>query len=220
MTSIYLTLMFLFYHIYAYLELTPFNYFPTFAIKFLRWPVKDVSLLMSVFFGTNFAARFLGVPLSFVLHPRTMIIINLCLTMIAVVILLAVQSVPELLWASAAMLGIGMATILAATMLWTAEKMVISGRVASILVAGWSSGNVFHPQIVGRLFDVPAAGGPMSMVYVTVTAALLLVALFICMMVFVARCRVDHHPTDLRLQETVYDAPASTRTAVEVEHLT
>ena len=181
----------------------------------MQWPVKNVSLLMSVFFGTSCAGRFLGVPLSFVLRPRTMIIINLFLTMIAYVMLLAVQSLPELLWASAALSGSGMATTFATALLWSANSVEVSGRVGSITVSGASLGSVIQPQIVGRLFDVPAAGGPMSMVYVLVTAALLHIALFICMLVFVARCHVNHHPTDLQLQETVDDAPTSLQTVVE-----
>jgi len=178
----------LFYHIYAYIELTPIDYFPTFAVKFLQWPVNDASLLMSVFFGTHCLGRFLGIPLSFRLRPRTMIIINLVVTTIAYVILLLVKHLPELLWASAALAGIGMATTFATTLLWMSESVVMSGRVASIVVASASLGSIIQPQIVGRLFNVPEAGGPMSMVYVLVTAALAHIAVFISMLVFVARC--------------------------------
>ena len=186
------------------------DYFPTFAIKFMHWPVKDVSLLMSVFFGTHCAGRFLGVPLSFLLRPRTMIVIDLILTTVAYVILLPVQSVPELLWASAALSGIGMATTFATALLWTAESVAISGRVASIVVAGGSFGSIFQPQVIGRLFDVPAAGGPMSMVYVSVAAALVHIVLFVSMLAFVARCVTDH-----QLRLTVINAPSSTPALVE-----
>jgi len=211
MTFLFLSLLFLFYHIYAYIEMTPIAYFPTFAIKFLHWPVKDASLLMSVFFGTNCAGRFLGILLSFVLRPRTMIIINLIVTTIAYVILLSVQSLSKLLWASAALSGIGMATTFATTVLWTAESMVFSGRVASIVVAGFSFGNVVQPQIVGRLFEIPAVGGPMSMVYFLITAALVHIILFVCMLVFAARCLTGRQ----LLRETVVGVPMTSQTLVE-----
>jgi len=206
MTYIFLSLLFLFYHIFAYVELTPMEYLPTFAIKFMRWPVSEVSLLMSIFFGTHCAGRFLGVPLSFVLRPRTMIIVNLFLTTAACCILLSMQRLPELLWASAALFGIGMATTYATAVLWTAESVTVSGRVASIVVGGGSFGSVIQPQIVGRLFDVPAAGGPMSMVYVLITASLVHTVLFVCMLLFVARCHV---------RETVVSVPTSSPTLVE-----
>ena len=77
----------------------------------------------------------------------------------------------------------------------TAESLTISGRVASIMVAGKSLGSVIQPQIVGRLFDEPAAGGPMSLVYVLVTASLVHVVLFAFMWVFVSRCLHDHPPS-------------------------
>ena len=215
MTFLFLSLLFLFYHIFAYIELTPIDYYPTFAIKFMHCPVKDASLLMSVFFGTHCAGRFLGVPLSFVLRTRTMIIINLILTTIACVVLLPVQSLSELLWISAALSGIAVATTYATTVLWTAESVAISGQVASIVVAGGSFGSVIQPQIVGRLFEVPAAGGPMSMVYLLVTAALVHIVLFVCMLVFVAQCFTGRHFPEQRLQETVVSVPMTTQTLVE-----
>jgi len=214
-TFVFLVLLFLFYHIYAYIELTPIDYFPTFAIKFLHWPVKDVSPLMSVFFGTHCAGRFLGVPLSFVLQPRTMIIVNVIFTTIAYIILLPVQGVTELLWASAALSGLGMATTFATAVLWAAESVAITGRVASLVVAGGSFGSIIQPQIVGRLFGIPAAGGPMSMVYVLVSAAVLHIILFACMMAFVSRCLKDRRPTEHTVQETLVSAPASPQNDVE-----
>jgi len=188
------------------------EYFPTFAIKFLDWPVKDVSLLMSLFFGTNCLGRFLGVLLSFKLRPRTMLIANLLLTTVAYVILFPVKNLPELFWASAALAGIGMSTTFATTVLWVAESVAISGRVASIVVASGSFGSIVQPQIVGRLFDVPAAGGPMSMVYVLVTSALAHIALFTCMLIFVSRCFGDRRSAEL--QEPI-NVPISTRSVGE-----
>jgi len=52
----------------------------------------------------------------------------------------------------------------------------------------------------------------MTMVYVLVTAALVHIVLFACMLVFAARCLVDHRPTDLQLQ---VNAPTSTHTVVQ-----
>ena len=210
MTFIFLVLLFLFYHIFAYLERTPLTYFSTFAIKFLHWPVKDVSPLMSLFFGTHCAGRFLGVPLSLVLRPRTMIVINLLITAVAYIILLPIRT--ELLWASAALSGLGMATTFATALLWAAESVAITGRVSSFAVAGGSIGYVVQPQVVGQLFDVPSAGGPMSMVYLLVSAAFLHIVLFACMVAFVVRCLKNHYPT---VQETLVNPPTSTQHDIE-----
>jgi len=206
MTFMFLVLLFMFYHIFAYLERTPISYFSTFAIKFLHWPMKDVSPLMSLFFGTHCAGRFLGVLLSFVLRPQTMLITNLIFTTIAYIILFPVCSLTKLLWASAALSGLGMSTTYATAVLWVAESVAITGRVSSFAVAGGSFGSVIQPQIVGRLFDIPAAGGPMSMVYVLVSAAILHIVLFACMVAFVARCLKNRYPT---VQETLVPVPSS-----------
>jgi len=184
---IFLALIALFYYVYVCVARTTVDYFPTFAIKFLRWPVKNTSLLESLYFGAHSLGRFLGVPLSFVLRPRTMIVINLLLTLIASVILLPVKIIPELLWASSALAGIGSATTFATALLWVSELIPIDGRVASVVVASGSVGGIVQPQIVGRLFQVPAVGGPMSLVYVSVTAALIHIASFTCMLLFAAR---------------------------------
>jgi len=191
----FLVLLFLFYHVYAYIEMTPVDYFPTFAIKFLRWPVKDASLLMSLFYGTHCAGRILGVPVSCVLRPRTMIIVGVCFSTIAFVILLPVRRLTELLWVSAAMAGLGLSTSYSTPVLWAAESVTITGRVAAVVVAGGSLGSIVPPQIVGRLFDLPAAGGPMSMVYVLVSAAVVHIVLFACMVAFIARCLKDRRRT-------------------------
>jgi len=174
----------MYYQTFVYIEATPSEYLPTFAIKFLDWPVNDVPLLISVFFGTHCLGRFLGIPLSFVLRPRTMIIINLMVTMIAYVMLLLVKGLPGILWVSAALAGIGMATTFAATLLWISESITITGRVSSVVIASLSFSCIIQPQIVGRLFEVPEVGGPMSMVYVLVTAAFVHIALFTSLLVF------------------------------------
>jgi len=85
------------------------------------------------------------------------------------------------------------------------ESIAISGRVASIVVASESVGCIIQPQVVGRLFDVPVAGGPMSMAYVLVASSLIHVVLFICMLLFVARCRGTYQSA--KLQETSLNAP-------------
>ena len=210
-TLLFLSLLSLFYHVYAYIELTPSDFLPTFAIKFMHWPVTHITLLMSLFFGAHCLGRFLGIPLSFVLRPRTMIVINLVVTAVACIILLAVKTVPDLLWVSAALAGGGMATTFATVLLWMSESIAISGRVASVVVASISVGSIIQPQIVGRLFQVPAAGGPMSMVYVLVTSSLIHIVLFICMLLFVAQCFGKNG----EFRNTLVSAPASARHAVE-----
>jgi len=143
---------------------------------------------MSLFFGTHCLGRFLGIPLSFVLRPRTMIIINLMVTTIAYVMLLLVKDLPGILWVSAALAGIGMATTFATTLLWISESIAVTGRVSAVVIASGSFGSIVQPQVVGQLFEVSEVGGPMSMVYVLVTAAFVHIALFTSMLVFAARC--------------------------------
>jgi fucose permease len=181
----FIVLIFLFYHIYLYVELVPIAYMTAFSVKYLKFPVSDASLLMSLFYGFHFGGRVLGVPVSTCLRPRTMILIDLSLTAVAYLLLLVFINVwPAIVWPSAALSGLAMATTFATGVLWISETIPVSGRVASVFVIGYSAGGMIGPLCVGRLFD---AWTPMWYVYVVVIASVSHVVLFLGMMAFVRR---------------------------------
>jgi MFS transporter, FHS family, Na+ dependent glucose transporter 1 len=181
----FILLVFLYYHIYLYVELVPIAYMTTFTVKYLKFPVSDASLLMSLFYGFHLGGRVLGVPVSTYLRPRTMILVDLSLTAVAYLSLLAFVHVwPAIMWPSAALAGLSMATTFATGVLWISETIPVSGRVASVFVIGYAFGGMIGPLCVGRLFDIST---PMWYVYIVVAASVSHVVLFLCMLAFVRR---------------------------------
>lgn len=181
----FIALIFAFFHLYLYVEMIPIAYLTSFSVKYLNFSIQDASLLLSVFFGSHFTGRLLGIPLSAFLRPRTMVIIDLAATAFANLLLLAFVNVwPAVVWPSAALAGLSMATTFATATLWIADRVPLSGRVASVLVGGSALGGVVGPLFVGRMFD---SSTPMWFVYVLVASSVGHVVLFGGMLAFTSR---------------------------------
>jgi len=182
----FIIMIFLFYHIYLWVEMILIAFLTTFSVKYLNFPVHNASLLISIFFGFHFVGRLLGIPLSTFFRPRTMVIVNLSMTVTAYLLLLAFVNVwPAIVWPSAALAGLSMATTFATGVLWIADRIPVTGRVSSVLLVGSASGGVIGPLFVGVMFD---SSTPMWFVYALVAASLCHTVLFIGMMAFVGRC--------------------------------
>jgi MFS family permease len=178
-------LIFLFYNLYTYVELIPIQFLTTFTVKYLGFPVTDASMLLSVFYGCHFGGRILGIPVSAFLRPQTMMIIDLSLTAIAYLLLIAfVNTWPAIVWPSAALAGLGMATTFPTGVLWISEAIPVTGFVASLMVFGYAVGGMVGPLFVGRLFE---SSTPMWFVYVVVAASVSHVVMFFGLMAYVRR---------------------------------
>ena len=170
---------------YLYGELTSITYLATFSIKYLDFPVRDASLLMSLFYGFHFASRLIGIPVSAFLRPRTMLISTLSMTAVSNLLLLTLVNVwPTVIWVSIAMVGLSMGTTFATSVLWIGDQTPVTGRVASVMLVGASLGGVVGPLIVGQLFD---SSTPMWFVYVVVMASVCHVILLAGLIYFVGR---------------------------------
>src|SRR6218665_1386862 len=181
---LFLFLLFMFCFLYIYIEGLPMAYFTAFAIKHLGWSVHHATLLMALFYGSHCFGRVVGVPISIVLKPRTMVVMNLLITAVAYILLLFVNLYEGVMWISAILSGFGMSSTFATTILWVSETVPMTGRVASVLLVGCSVGSVTGPLYVGQLFD---AVSPMWLVYVLVIASLLHITLFLILFFFVGK---------------------------------
>ena len=130
-----------------------------------------------------------------------MVIIDLVVTAAAYLLLLVFVRVwPAVIWPSAAMAGMAMATTFPTGVLWISEAIPVTGRVAAIMVIGYSVGGMIGPMIVGTLFE---SSTPMWFVYVVVAASVTHVILFFNMMLFIRRCggRLLRATTSGRLED-------------------
>ena len=76
------------------------------------------------------------------------------------------------------------ATTFAAMVLLASESIEVTGRVASLLLAGSSTGGMTGPLLVGQLFDRVT---PMCLVYVLVGVSLAHIGVFMLMLLFARR---------------------------------
>lgn len=183
---VFLFMLFMFYYLYIYIEGIPIAYFTAFVIKYLNWSVHHSTLVMVVFYSMHCLGRIIGIPLSMVLRPSTMVIMNLVLTSIAYFLLLFVPAFDWVIWISAMLSGYGMSSTFAAMVLWVSEIVPLTGRVAAVLLVGGSFGGMTGPLLVGQLFE---AVSPMWMVYILCVASMLHIALFALLFIFVGKQR-------------------------------
>ena len=189
--AIFLVMLSYFTFLLVYIEGIPIAYYVTFCIKYLDWPVRQASLLMTIFFGAHFSGRVLGVPLSAYLAPRTMLIMNLFLSTTANVLLMFVNFFPAIMWISAAMAGFGVSSTFPTIILWVSELIQVTGFVSSVLSVGASMGFFTAPLLVGLMFDAT----PMSMVYILLIVSICLFLFFLLQLAFVFKFKHRLRPS-------------------------
>ena len=182
---IFLLQVFLFYHLYRYGITIPYMYLTSFVIHYLNFPVQKASLLMSLFFASQFISRVIGVPVAAFVEPIKMLIFNVSSTAVSFVLLLSLINVwPTIIWIAAPLASFSLSTTFASAMLWISDRITITGRISSFILIGHSSGGIVGPLIVGQLFE---RSTPMWFAYSTAGSSVLQVVLMIVLIVYDAR---------------------------------
>ena len=106
----------------------------TFAIKGLKLPVEQATLLVSLFYGSWAAGRIVASFLSIILSPTKMISINMTFTLIAYTLLLFSGYNDWTVWIGAGTLGFFLASTFSTLMLWVSDFMMLSSAISSVLL--------------------------------------------------------------------------------------
>lgn len=128
----------------------------TFVIRGLGWSVEKGPLITSLFRATHGFGRFIGVIISLVLTPTTILMFNMCLSVTSLVLMLsAVTSLQSevLMWLSTALAGLAMSNTFSTTVLWGAEYFTVTASYGSIFNLGASVGYMFCTGIGGHLLQ-------------------------------------------------------------------
>ena len=203
-TFIMMVFMFVFYFAFSFVEVTPGNFLSAFVVKELCWENKQGARLISILWGSHGIGRICGVPLSIFLSPRTMLIGDLCMQLLAYILMLFVRHHSLIMWVSTAFAGLGMATVMGTGFLWAADHVQITGRVSSVFFVASSLGSTLNPIIVGYLFDNHS---PVWVIYVGLIAALVMAFDFFAVNLFTYyvgrlddRNRPVHSPSPAELE--------------------
>jgi len=152
------------------------------------------AILTSVFWGALTAGRLLGVPLAALLRPRTILLADLIGCFISIGIALAWSTSLFAITTATILIGLSMASIYPTALTFAERRMKITGQVTGFLIVGGSTGGMFVPLLVGKLFE---SFGPRVMMFIILVDLIVAVIVYL-LLVFGS---YPHYRTKLQQQE-------------------
>lgn len=152
----------------------------TYATRLGLGDAATAALLTSAFWGALTLGRLLAIPLAARFSPRTLLVSDLaaCLVFMAVILLWPGSNLA--VWTGTLGMGLAMASIFPTTISLAESSMAITGQATRWFFVGAGSGGMFHPWLIGQLFE--PIGPQVTMVAILVNLVLLWVVLAALMM--------------------------------------
>lgn len=118
---------------------------------------KDKAIALNTAFFFSFAVgRGLGILSATIITPTTQMCVNLsgmCTASIILFVLTFLSSIPDwLLFTAFIIFGSSFSTLFATAFLWAEQHITVTGKTASVMVAGASIGEMLIPLIIGQTF--------------------------------------------------------------------
>ena len=149
----FMVLLILCHFFFAWLEDLPVTFLAVLVVKDLGWPNQHGALVTVVYMGGHSLARCIGIPLSTKLKPQAMIVLDLCLTIAGYILMLFTFYHSFIMWLAAALVGFGVGTYFATSLLWVEEYIPVSGRTAAVVMATNSVGRMLSPLLCSALIE-------------------------------------------------------------------
>eukprot|EP01147_Barroeca_monosierra_P006703 gene6703-9457_t len=146
---------FLFFLLYVGTEVSFGGYLYSFTVKScdLMFSESDGALITSAYWGLFAVGRFLAIPMSVRLSPRTLMILNLTACLIASVIMVCLPGNAHAMWIGSSLFGLGMASVFPSGYHMVESYMDLTTTTTSVFVVGAALGEMLLPLMVGILFD-------------------------------------------------------------------
>lgn len=177
-----LFLLAIFYFLYVGLEVTFGGWVTTYATHGLQWPKYIAVYLNSLFWGTFAITRILSVPLAKCLSATVMVILDMIISLVALIILACFRhphnpndQAAYAVWFSVGLLGVGLATIFPSGLTWAERYLNITGPAASFLIVGSALGEMLVPSLVGWLFQ----RSPSWLIYTSIAVCVMALIIYI-----------------------------------------
>ena len=144
----------IFFLVYVGQEVTFGGFLALFVRRGLCWTNQQSAALTSLFWSCTGIGRLLGVPVSMYLRPVHMLVMNLTLSMAALLVLATLAGEhPAVMWGVAVVTGLGVSTVYPSAYLWCSRYVKVTGRVTGVFLFGGSIGSMTLPLITGILID-------------------------------------------------------------------
>ncbi|ELT97003.1 hypothetical protein CAPTEDRAFT_199774 [Capitella teleta] len=129
------------------------NFTAPFGVQYLGWSAKDSALLVTVLLSAFFFSRVLVVPLSFILRPSVILVMNWIGMLVASIVLCFIQMNQVAVWVGVVLAGLSLATSFPTTIAWASEFMEITGRETAVFVVGMQMSSLVYPPVIGYIFE-------------------------------------------------------------------
>ena len=150
-----MALLFFFFNIFlAGIEIGFPAMLTTFAVEYLHWSKSHGAYVTSVTYGGNVLMTLTAVILARYLRPNVILMGGLVMLNLSMfVFVLVIQIEPLILWACAAGVGLGVATLMPASYAWLNDMINLSGKLSSVYWCGYFVGVMSIPALVGFCFN-------------------------------------------------------------------
>ncbi len=130
----------------------------------------QTAYLASVFWGSLTLGRLVAIPLASRVRAGAIIAIDFTGALLCLVAILCAPTSTATLWIATGMFGFFLASIYPMLLVYSGERMAVSGQSTSWYMAASSIGSMTLPWIVGRAF---VANGPASLLWIDAIAVAL-----------------------------------------------
>ncbi len=124
--------------------------------------------LTSVFWGSFTLGRLLGIWISTLAKPLTILYWDFVGCVISVGIILLFPQSNLMLWAGTVLFGLSQASIFPTFLTLAEERMHVTGTIAGLFLVGAGVGGMILPWLIGQAFAQVGAGAMMLMILVSV----------------------------------------------------
>jgi MFS transporter, FHS family, Na+ dependent glucose transporter 1 len=150
----------------------------TYAYTLNFGTVITAAYLTSAFWGSFTLGRLLGIWVSTLAKPLTILLLDFAGCLLSVGLILLFQESTMALWAGTILFGLSQASIFPTFLTLAEERMHITGTIAGLFLVGAGMGGMILPWLIGQGFVQVGASAMMAMIFIGIVLNLLMLLLF------------------------------------------
>ena len=160
---------------YVAAEVAYGGWISTYGLELGFGDAAQTAFLASVFWGMLTLGRLIGIPLASRLRATTIIAVDHAGALLCLVAIVCAPASVAVLWIATGLFGFFLASIFPMLLVFSGERMPVSGRSTSWYLATSGIGGMTLPWLIGQSF---VAFGPSSLLWMDASAVLLGAAAF------------------------------------------
>jgi FHS family Na+ dependent glucose MFS transporter 1 len=150
----------------------------TYAYTLNFGTVITAAYLTSAFWGSFTLGRLLGIWVSTLAKPLTILLLDFAGCLLSVGLILLFQESTTALWAGTILFGLSQASIFPTFLTLAEERMHITGTIAGLFLVGAGMGGMILPWLIGQGFVQVGARAMMAMIFIGIVLNVLMLLLF------------------------------------------